>query len=55
MREEPSPRVFENRVLGRVFAPKGQEVAEEQKERHDVYIGSRDSSVGTAIGYELES
>jgi hypothetical protein len=41
MREKHKPRVFENRVLGRIFGPKREEVKGEWRklhlELHDLY------------------
>jgi hypothetical protein len=35
LREEPSLRVFENRVLGRIFGPKRGEVTREWRKLHN--------------------
>ena len=35
MREEPRPRMFENKVLRRIFVPKGDEVTGELRKLHN--------------------
>jgi len=35
LREEPRPRMFENKVLRRIFVPKGDEVTGELRKLHN--------------------
>jgi hypothetical protein len=52
---EEHPEDICGQAAWRVFRPKRQEVTGGRTERHNVYTGSRDSSVGTATGYGLDS
>jgi hypothetical protein len=38
MREERRLRMFENRVLRRIYGPRRDEVTREWKKRHNIYI-----------------
>jgi hypothetical protein len=54
LREEQRPRVFENRVLRRIFGPKREEDRSWRKLCNDELHKSRDNSVGIAMGYGLD-
>jgi len=45
LRNKHRPRVFENRVLRRMFGPKKDEVTREQRELHNEKLNDLDSSL----------
>jgi hypothetical protein len=54
MREERGLRVFENRVLRRIFGPKRDEVTREWRKRHNEKLHGLHSSPTNCAGDKIE-